>query len=251
MVVKEIISTFATQTKNKVKKDCLLPIRMKKRFYFVLLTAFVAVVNVSGQYRYCLSYQDFCNNKWEELDNLHFTQRTKNEQMWWGGNVFTVTCDKEPIDKILKKQAFAVMYYDSIYVNCYNLWFQDDRLGKGYVKARRIGNRSLIFVNRTIGQEARGGQNMATFFMFGAIGAAIASASDSKRLMKQQVCYIISKGADEKGRIEIRMVNDDLISKMLNDNGELLREYYDEEEEKLRIHASRVMPILQKSGLIK
>ena len=47
------------------------------------------------------------------------------------------------------------------------------------------------------------------------------------------------------------MVNDDLISKMLNDNGELLREYYDEEEEKLRIHASRVMPILQKSGLIK
>ena len=48
MVVKEIISTFATQTKNKVKKDCLLPIRMKKRFYFVLLTAFVAVVNVSG-----------------------------------------------------------------------------------------------------------------------------------------------------------------------------------------------------------
>ena len=92
---------------------------------------------------------------------------------------------------------------------------------------------------------------MATFFMFGAIGAAIASASDSKRLMKQQVCYIISKGADEKGRIVIRMVNDDLISKMLNDNGELLREYYDEEEEKLRIHASRVMPILQKSGLIK
>ena len=143
MVVKEIISTFATQTKNKVKKDCLLPIRMKKRFYFVLLTAFVAVVNVSGQYRYCLSYQDFCNNKWEELDNLHFTQRTKNEQMWWGGNVFTVTCDKGPIDKILKKQAFAVMYYDSIYVNCYNLWFQDDRFGKGYVKARRIGNRSL------------------------------------------------------------------------------------------------------------
>ena len=179
-----------------------------------------AVVNVSGQYRYCLSYQDFCNNKWEELDNLHFTQRTKNEQMWWGGNVFTVTCDKGPIDKILKKQAFAVMYYDSIYVNCYNLWFQDDRFGKGYVKARRIGNRSLIFVNRTIGQEARGGQNMATFVMFGAIGAAIASASDSKRLMKQQVCYIISKGADEKGRIEIRMVNDDLISKMLNDNGE-------------------------------
>ena len=92
---------------------------------------------------------------------------------------------------------------------------------------------------------------MATFVMFGAIGAAIASASDSKRLMKQQVCYIISKGADEKGRIEIRMVNDELISKMLNDNGELLREYYDEEEEKLRIHASRVMPILQKSGLIK
>ena len=225
---------------------------MKKRFYLIFLIAFAAVVNVSGQYRYCLSYQDFCNDKWEELDHIYFTQHTKNEQVWWGGNDFTVTYGNGPIDKILKKQAFAVMYYDSIYVNCYNLWFQGTRFGKGYVKANRIGNRSLIFVNRMIGQEAREDQNTVAFgVMFGAIGGAIAGTSASKKLMKQQVCYIISKGADEKGRIIIRMVNDDLISKMLKDNGELLREYYDEEDEKQRIHASRVMPILQCSGLIQ
>ena len=76
---------------TNVKKDCLLPIRMKKRFYFVLLTAFFAVVNVSGQYRYCLSYQDFCNNKWEEPDNPKINNELMYHDGVWPNEIKTVS----------------------------------------------------------------------------------------------------------------------------------------------------------------
>jgi len=201
---------------------------------------------VSAQTRYCCTYQDFCNNKWEDLDTLFVTQHSKEYQVWWGGNDFVFSCGDKAKDKMLNKDVFVIMYQDSLYVNCRNLRYQGLALGSGYVRAKRIGNRSLLFVNRLTGKEIRNDE-IAAGIMFGAIGGVAAA----RKNMKQQVCYVISQGASEKGKIAIRLVNDDLIEKMLENQGSLLREYYDEHEDNLRILASHVLPILEKSGLIK
>ena len=41
---------------------------------------------------------------------------------------------------------------DTLFVNCRNLRYDKVRFGNGYTKAKRIGNRSLLFVNRLISQ---------------------------------------------------------------------------------------------------
>ena len=118
-------------------------------------------------------------------------------------------------------------------------------MGIGYVRAKKIGNRSLLFVNRLTGKEIRNDE-IAASIMFGAIGGVTAA----RKNMKQQVCYVISQGASEKGKIAIRLVDDNLIDKMLENQGPLLREYYDEHDDDLRLLASHILPILEKSGLI-
>ena len=81
--------------------------------------------------------------------------------------------------------------------------------------------------------------------LFGTIGSSITLTEQ----MAQQVCYVISSGANEKGKIEIRLVADGLMNEIIDSNEELYNEYYSEPKEKKRILASRVIPILEKTGI--
>lgn len=84
---------------------------MKQRRYFFLFAALMIFASVSGQCRYCNTYEDFLNDRWIRLGAVSFEQHSKSRQAWWGGN--------------------------------------------GYTKAIRIGNRSILFVNKLIGEEAQ------------------------------------------------------------------------------------------------
>lgn len=213
--------------------------------------SFICITTIGkAQSKYCLTYQDFCNDKWECLNTLFVTHRSNSQKLWWGGSDYKLSCGDKETDKLIKKEALVVMQDDSLYVNCRNLCYQEMSLGRGYTKAKRIGNRSLLLVNRLLDKESAEGANTAGF-MFGAIGGAMVGVSVAKKSMKQQVCYIISKGANAKGKIEVRLLDDDLIKQMLKDQGSLLRDYYEEEDYHQRILAERVLPILEKSGLMK
>ena len=204
----------------------------------------LTVLSVKGQCGYCNSYEDFLNGRWEHLDTVYSDHHSKSRQLWWGGNDFTITTGNDDIDKKLKKEIFAVKQADTLFLNCRNLRFEKTRFGNGYVKARRIGERSIFFVNRTIGKDAASNQQ-ASAYMFGILGAA---TSINKNL-KNQVCYVISEGADEKGHITIRMIDDQLMRQMLVGQYDLLNEYYAEENKYDRLLAVHIVPILEKSGL--
>lgn len=209
--------------------------------------SFICITTIGkAQSKYCLTYQDFCNDKWECLNTLFVTHRSNSQKLWWGGSDYKLSCGDKETDKLIKKEALVVMQGDSLYVNCRNLCYQEMSLGRGYTKAKRIGNRSLLLVNRFVDKESEQ-EAVGVGIAFGAIGGVMAV----KKSMKQQVCYIISKGANAKGKIEVRLLDDDLIMQMLKDQGSLLRDYYEEEDYHQRILAERVLPILEKSGLMK
>ena len=136
------------------------------------------------------------------------------------------------------------MQADTIYVNCCNLQYEKARFGSGYTKALRIGQRSLLFVNRMIGSNAQSSFAMSGF-MFGALGGALAASQQ----VKQQVCYVISYGADSDGRIAIRLIDDGLMDQMIINRDDLHDEYYTEKNSNKRLLASHVVPILEKAGL--
>ena len=203
-----------------------------------------AAIMVYGQCAYCTSYENFMNNQWEELDTIYNKTHSKNHQLWWGGNDYKLTTDLESLDAVLKKEALFVKIGDSLFVNCRNLRYEKTRFGNGYTAARRIGEHSVLFVNRIIGKKARNNV-MISQALFGTIGSSITLTEQ----MAQQVCYVILSGANEKGKIEIRLVADGLMNEIIDSNEELYNEYYSEPKEKKRILASRVIPILEKTGI--
>ena len=217
-----------------------------KKTLLITLFAFLPLfaITVSSQCRYCNKYEDFLEGRWEQLDTVYFSSHSKKHQVWVGGNDFTLKAGDKAIDKILTKKAFAVMQADTLYINCRNLRFEKTRFGKGYTKAIRMGKNDLLFVNKMIGRDAQTNAAMTGFF-FGLIGGAIV-ASDQ---VKQQVCYVISNGADEKGHIRIRLIEDGLMDQMIVGHDDLHDEYYTEEDTSRRLQASHVLPILEKAGL--
>ena len=218
---------------------------MKKKTFVTILMAIVAI-NADAQCRYCNTYEDFLEGRWQQLDTIYCESHSKSRQIWWGGNDYTLTTGDKSTDKILKKDAFVVMQADTLYVNCRNLRYQKTRLGNGYTKAMRIGQRSLLFVNRIIGNNAQS-LLIPSGLMFGALGGAITASQQ----VKQQVCYVISFGADSEGRIAIRLIDDDLMDQMIINRDDLHHEYYAEDNDSKRMLATHVIPILEKAGLFE
>ena len=217
-----------------------------KKLLFSTFLSFIAVL-CSAQYRYCNTYEDFLENRWHELDTLYIDSHSKKQQLWWGGNDFTLTTGDKAFDNILKKDIFIVSHGDTLYVNCRNLRYHHGRFGNGYTRAVRIGQHSLLFVNKWIGDDAFNNSSMA--ILFGAVGAMAAA----NQQIKNQVCYIISSGANSKGRVNIRLVDDNLMEQMIAgaNHYELTSDFYSVKDTEMRLLANHVIPILEKAGLLK
>lgn len=218
---------------------------MKKNSILVLFFAmFFVIIDAHGQKAYSLTYEDFMEDRWEPLDSLTAKEHGDSRKFWWGGNDFALTTGDKKLDKIIKKSAFVVATDTTLFLNCRNLRYEKTRFGNGYVSCRRIGQRSILFVNRLIGREEQAKAHTAS--MFGLIGGLIAASSGQK-----QVCYVISDGADEKGHINIRLIDDNLMEKMLDGHDDLKTQYYSEKKKNKRFLASHVIPILEKAGLLQ
>lgn len=217
---------------------------MREFGLFLSVVLLNVTTNVFAQCRYCNTYDEFRADQWTVLDTVYCIGHSKSSQFWWGVNDYKLTTGDEATDKILKKEAFLVMIGDTMYVNLRNLQFEKTRFGSGYTIATLIGKDTLLFVNRQIGKYMK--QRVNVGMMFGAIGGAIAASS----MMKQQVCYAISNGAGEKGRIPVQLINDNMIDKMIANRSDLREDYYSEKNDNKRIRANHVIPILEKAGII-
>ena len=194
---------------------------------------------------YFNTYEEFVAGQYQTIDTVILSSRSKNRQKWWGGNDFTIATGDKATDKILKKNAFAVVHNDTTYVNCRKLRHDKIPFGNGYVQARRIGNRSLIFVNRMCDKETSIKASTMSL-MFGAIGG-LAMAS---QIENQQVCYVISQGEGSKDYINVLLLDDNLIENMLKGKETLLDEYYAEKKVTKRRLAKHIIPILEKAGYL-
>jgi len=215
----------------------------KLRKLFSLLCALMAL-SASAQCRYCLSYEDFLENRWWPLDTVIVNTRSMQSKFWWGGNDYTLKGADKSINKILKKGAFAVLTDHRLFVNCNKLKCNGAKFGKGYVQAMMLGEKGLVFANRKTGS-AENGEVFAAGFFFGAAGAAIATSNQ----LKNQVCYLITKATDSKKDIDVKVLDDKMVSKFLLKYPDLLDDYYFETNPSKRMEAGHIMPLLKKAGL--
>jgi hypothetical protein len=66
-----------------------------------------------------MSYSDFVAGKWKSVDELSTANQAV--QIKAEDNQVRFKTGDKAADEVLKKEAFAVMYGDNLYVNCHNL----------------------------------------------------------------------------------------------------------------------------------
>ncbi len=228
----------------------------------------LTVADVGAQCQYCNSYQDFLEDKWQPLDTVYCKKHSKGHRIMWGGNDYTLKTGDKVTDQILKKRAFAVRQSDNIYINCRNLQYEKMRFGKGYCKAAGINEHDLFIVNAMMARNqmpavipvfvpaASVGGIAAAAAISGAANGAFAALSGSiytNKQLKNKVCYVISSKADEKGRYNIKLFDDPMMDKLLLSRNliKLHDAYYAEKDKEKRHLAARVIPILEKAGIIE
>ena len=222
----------------------------------------LASIPVCSQCRYCNTYEDFLEDKWEPLDTVYCKEQSKGHTFMWGFSNITMKTGDKALDKRINYSVFAVMQGKTLYVNSYNLRFEKSRFGKGFSKAARIGENDLLLVNMLAGKEAKTQQSevsgavFVSGFLFGIAGAAIAGgiagATVANKQLKNKVCYLLTSGANEKGRYDITLFEDKMMDKLLlsRDRIDLHNAYYEEKDKAKRRLAVRILPILMEAGII-
>lgn len=215
------------------------------RRYMILVALLACALGMHAKCGYCKTFEELLAGRWEPLDTVYGEMHSKSRQFWIGGNDFTLSTGDKLLDNKLKKEAFAVMQGEKLYVNSRVLRFQKTRFTNGFTRAMRIGTDTLLFCNQSIGAAAEGRQAIARS-MFGAVGGALVAANSINR----RVCYIICGKTDAKGRMEVEMFGDSLMERFLKGRDELREEYYAEPEQAQRILAKHIIPILREAGIL-
>lgn len=218
----------------------------------LVLVVLPMVCNVCARSRYCLTYEDFMSDKWIEIPEVILNERTQGVKFWWGGSDYNLEAGDEGIDKILKKKAFAVMKDSTLLINTRNLMFERACMGNGYTEAKYIGKGKLFFTNNSID---RGGNSSNAAFAGALVGGVVvgiaAGAAVHANQMRNVSCYTVSHGSyDNKGHINVRLVNDTQMRIWLINNQKLYDLYMSEKKENKRLRASHIVPILEKAGIL-
>lgn len=219
---------------------------MKKKLINCILLLFVSY-NASAQCRYCRTYEDFKEGKWEMLDTVYCKTHTKTHKFFYGGNEYSLTTGNKATDKIIKKEAFAVKQGKKLFVNCRNLAHQKILFGMGYAQAMTMGKDTLFFIYTKLGKDTRE-QQIAAQMTLGAIGAGIVGGQQAL----QQACYLITTETYNRGpKNNVTMINDDEMKKLLGVTSDLYGEYISEYDPEKRLKPEHIYPILKKAGLFK
>lgn len=213
---------------------------MTKRLFLILVLMLTVLTVAIAQTRYCLSYEDFKNDKWVNLeDSVCMEERTKSQKYWSGGGNFKFTTGNEETDEFLKKEVRLIIYEGKMYVNLRKLRAKGITFGNHYATAYRYAENKVCFVARRKMSNAviMGGM------LGGAIGGAIAASADLHE--NPEVCYIME--SDEK---KVKQIKAKEMSALLAESilGPGLYETYDKSAKE---SAEVVVRQLKKLDLLK
>ena len=232
---------------------------MKKSIFVLAMFWCMTLMAQAEVAKYCMTYADFVAGNWQSVNEL--TQgrskqacrlKSNKKQFWFR------TGDKAS-DKVLKKEAFAVMYGDQLYVNCRNLRVNGHSLDiKGYTQAVRYDNDKvcvMAYKNDDASMLLAFGLDVASCFVDNKavrIGMHVGSAGFwiGNELLSHAVCYLVDSDANADGKIATTRMNDKFMENLLNDDTPLLEKYKAVKSKQNRQAASNVLPILMEKGLV-
>lgn len=232
---------------------------MKKNVFLLALFCCLTLMAQAEVAKYCMSYSDFVAGNWKSVDELTQGRTKRVCQLKSNDKQCRFKTGVKEVDKMLKKQAFAVMYGDHLYVNCRNLRANGYTLDiSGYTQAVRYDNDKvcvMAYKNHDASTFLAIGLDLASCFVdnkavrlgmeAGAVGCWIGNY-----YLSHAVCYLVDSDADEKGRIATTRMNDKFMENLLSDDASLLERYMATNSKRNRQAAANVLPILMEKGLV-
>jgi hypothetical protein len=221
-----------------------------KRILLLILVSALALVS-EAQPSYCLSYADFQAGNWLHLDTLIVKRQSRQRRFLMGVGEIKLTSGNKKTDKILKEKAFAILFHDTVFVNCTKLQYDDNQLGNGYTKALRLGQDKLLLAGSAaledqVISDIRTG---ATLLGGGAIGGALAAYSMREEMAISKGCFV-TEIEFRSGMVKIVAIDDAFVRNNLSKTPELI-EQYEQIKPKERLFAIHVIPLFRKAGLIE
>lgn len=235
---------------------------MKKNVFVLALFCIVSMMANAEVAKYCMSYEDFVANNWKSVDELTAGRTKQVCQIKSGdhGVFYFKTGDKQS-DQVLKKEAFAVMYGQQLFVNCRNL---RNNSGAGletskYVQAVRYDkNKLCLLAFRTDGVTAVAAFGAAAAGLFaGNTAARLGFTSSSIALgianesLSNLKCYVVDGSVNEKSKTTVTRINDEFMAELLADDAPLLERYNAIKAKHNRQSAANILPILMEKGLVE
>ena len=233
---------------------------MKKNVFVLALFCFVSMLANAEVAKYCMSYEDFVADNWKSLDSLTAGRTKQVCQIKSGdhGVFYFKTGDKQS-DQVLKKEAFAVMYGQQLFVNCRNLRNNNGLETSKYVQAVRYDkNKLCILAFKTDGATAVAAfgtaavglfaGNTATRLGFTTTSIALGIANESLSNLK---CYLVDGSVNDQGKAKITRINDEFMAELLVDDAPLLERYNAIKAKHNRQSAANILPILMEKGLVE
>lgn len=221
-----------------------------KRILLLILVSALALVS-EAQPSYCLSYADFQAGNWLHLDTLIVKRQSRQRRFLMGVGEIKLTSGNKKTDKILKEKAFAILFHDTVFVNCTKLQYDDNQLGNGYTKALRLGQDKLLLAGSAaledqVISDIRTG---ATLLGGGAIGGALAAYSMREEMAISKGCFV-TEIEFRSGMVKIVAIDDAFVRNNLSKTPELI-EQYEQIKPNERLLAIHVIPLFRKAGLIE
>ena len=231
---------------------------MKKNVLVLVLFCCLSAMAKAQVVKYCMSYSDFVAGKWKPVESLTGGRTKQACQMKTVDNqVHLKTGDKEA-DKILKKEAFAVMYGGDLLVNCRNLRYKDVCLdASGYAHAVRYKGNKLCVMAYKINDAAFVlglGADVASLFTPTPVSVGLSVGSTAmwccRDYLNSMACYLVDSDANEKGKIPVTRINDSFMENLLANDAPLLEKYMAIGSKRNRQSAANILPVLMEKGMV-
>ncbi len=230
-----------------------------KKIVMMLLVSCLPLIGQAQVAKCCMSYADYIADKWTPIDSLTKGRTLRVPQIKNEYGDYRIKTGDKQVDKILKKEVFAVKFGNQLYVNCRNLRQNDIIMDmQGYSQAYSYDGNKLCVAIYHIDDAAFWGSvglDIASIFVDKPLSIGLSLASSGLWICKEKLsthrCFLIDSDHDAKGHYEVTRMNDAFMEKILADDAHMYDRYMACTNKKVRQSASNVLPVLMEKGLIK
>lgn len=185
--------------------------------------------------KYCDSYEEFNNDNWHTTDSVWLITKSRSKQYMNGGGDYEFKSDNKELNKHLKKNAFAVMYNDTLLINA---WIY--KVATGYARGFRMTDGRII-----LRYFPKGNPYYTGVGIMGGLMGGLATVAMNAPKAHLNVCYLIAPGERYS-----KVVDKKMMTEWLKDHPELLTEY-NAVKKKERNNADIILPLLRKAKLLR